>query len=557
MKAMRLFRCLLASALAGLLICRSGQATTIDPAIWEQLAAGADFVGIAECAQAGGIVAKFKVIESWKGPEPGTEFSLRIPPGRFAPDFPYALCEERYLLTAYRVSEPVKPYAHLLSTLPLWWREIPYEYRLPLFQGRVKLPLDPEREHPLQAIGSTHPDLESLKRAVQQFLQLTPEEQEFQLLKLLANKYIQRAQTELTQVERRLQEPAEEGIRGAQLQEEKEHRQKIALGQELKKASSSAEIVQILRTELARFEGRELFSMFSFAWEILRQGGGVIVLEELKEDPLPTPHESIHPMMVRRIRLRLGLDTLEPVAEGAQRAQAAPSPSELQDWRKHLEAPLRSSEFQTAFASLTQHDPGTVANFLVDWENQGTQWFADLLSYKLASYFAWASGGDRVSNLQKLAKGRDPFVRVAAAVYLCFEDEALGLPLLREYTQLPGDPGVWAALNLARRGDKSAVPRVIEGFAPRPLPIEAAFARGTPEMKYGLGSLRKRALILLSNSAKAGGLPGADFTALNIQNQWTQPAEFYESLRLWWEANGEEMVIEDPWLPLLKEQKID
>ena len=47
--------------------------TSIDPLTWEELVAGADCLGVVECDTAGGIVAKYRVIDSWKGPENGSE----------------------------------------------------------------------------------------------------------------------------------------------------------------------------------------------------------------------------------------------------------------------------------------------------------------------------------------------------------------------------------------------------------------------------------------------------------------------------------------------------
>src|SRR5262245_11086391 len=86
-----------------LFLCISSQpasATTIDPLTWEQFASDADFIGIAECETAGGIVAKYKVLESWKGAPPGTTFSLRIAVNYWEPQFPIALIGEQYLIAA-------------------------------------------------------------------------------------------------------------------------------------------------------------------------------------------------------------------------------------------------------------------------------------------------------------------------------------------------------------------------------------------------------------------------------------------------------------------------
>ena len=54
------------------------RSTTIDPYTFEELVEGADLVGIVECTQAGGIVARYRVVETWKGRDPGKEITIRV-----------------------------------------------------------------------------------------------------------------------------------------------------------------------------------------------------------------------------------------------------------------------------------------------------------------------------------------------------------------------------------------------------------------------------------------------------------------------------------------------
>ncbi len=42
--------------------------TSIEIQTWEKLAFEADLVGVIECVQAGEIVARFRIVESWKKP---------------------------------------------------------------------------------------------------------------------------------------------------------------------------------------------------------------------------------------------------------------------------------------------------------------------------------------------------------------------------------------------------------------------------------------------------------------------------------------------------------
>ncbi len=61
------------------------------------------------------------------------------------PQFPIALCGERYFVTAYKEAP-----SRIVSTtsgggVPLWWRDIPADYRLPVFQGRRLLTAEEEK----------------------------------------------------------------------------------------------------------------------------------------------------------------------------------------------------------------------------------------------------------------------------------------------------------------------------------------------------------------------------------------------------------------------------
>ncbi len=55
-------------------------------------------------------------------------------------------------------------------------------------------------------------------------------------------------------------------------------------------------------------------------------------------------------------------------------------------------------------------------------------------------------------------------------------------------------------------------------------------------------NLQKRLPVLLSNSAKASGVPGPQKEA---------------DIRAWWIENREKIRLSDPWLETLEKQKID
>jgi hypothetical protein len=150
-----------------------------------------------------------------------------------------------------------------------------------------------------------------------------------------------------------------------------------------------------------------------------------------------------------------------------------------------------------------------------------------------------------MKHLSTLLSAKDPFIRVAGAVYLCFEDLEAGTKALVELSKLEDDPGVWAALTLARRGNKEAVPRALAVFQPRK--GERAEEGGMAGVPHG--NLQKRVLVLLSNSAKAGAVPQPILPREEAQ-QW-------EALTSWWRENATKVVLGDPWLPELEKQKVD
>ncbi len=169
----RLISCPLAAGL--LLVCtQPAFATKIDPIPWDELVLGADLVGIVECQTAGGIVARYRVLESWKGPKAGTLVTIRQAVNYWEPQFPISLCGQRYLVTAFRSTTP----NNIVSTtsggaVPLWWRIIPTDYSVPLFQGMtLHTPADKK-----------DPDFLKQRKATLALVALKPADQETAYLK--------------------------------------------------------------------------------------------------------------------------------------------------------------------------------------------------------------------------------------------------------------------------------------------------------------------------------------------------------------------------------------
>ncbi len=113
------------------------------------------------------------------------------------------------------------------------------------------------------------------------------------------------------------------------------------------------------------------------------------------------------------------------------------------------------------------------------------------------------------------------------------EDRELGIAKLKELSRLDGDPGMWAAVALASRGNEQAVDRA----------FELLDSPGDPETSDFLhGDLRSRLWVLLSNSAGSSGVP--------LPRTDTD-------MRAWWKEHGRKVRIHDPWLEILDKQKVD
>jgi hypothetical protein len=498
-------------------------ATTIDPLTWEELVVGANFLGIAECEVAGGIVARYKVIEAWKGEAVGNSISVEIAVNAWEPQFPIALCGERFLFAAYK-----KPPSTMMSTtsygaIPLWWRNIPSDYQTPLFQGGSKL----GRES-FYGFGSEHKSIEAFKKDALALLRLPPEERELRLLKTQAEKYLSAGRSRLDDAK------------------SPEARARAELLRDIQQGKTAADVIGLILAAAQKEQDR---SKRVFA-AMLSRGGGEVTLATIEKLPGEDKSfdESARKDIAEEIRSHLGRPPVEAEASPAKAAQPKKlSQKELDQFRAALRKQLPLREAINALEALLAEDPTAVAGYLVQWINPEKEWQDRDSGYGLGSYFAHRSSKEREVFLTKLCTAHDPFVRVAGAVYLCFENREAGLAKLREFSALEGDPGVWAALNLAQRGERSAMLRALEVFATSGVSNMA----GVPHR-----NLQKRLMVLLSNTAKASNLSQPTPPEYEREDEANQK-KIYDAYQEWWKANGEKAAISDPWLPLLGKQKVD
>jgi hypothetical protein len=233
--------------------------------------------------------------------------------------------------------------------------------------------------------------------------------------------------------------------------------------------------------------------------------------------------------------------------EKVWQAPSGPKPelAQLVAWRQMLEA-KPSPSVRDAQAKATQgllgYEPGPFFKELVAWEAMPKRNVSSAeFYYPKASEYAWRCGQDREKNLRLLLDAKEPVVRVVGAVYLCFENEKAGIAELGKLTQIPDEPGAWAALTLARRGQKNAVPRMLEVF------------KGNPRGRF-YTNLRFRAQVLLSNSAQKSGVPQPP--RADPMRPWGDEVDFAD-FQAWWQQHEARITLHDPWLAMLSKQKID
>jgi hypothetical protein len=494
----------LATALT-LVAVQPAHATKIDPFLLEELVLSADIVALVECETAGGLTARFKVVESFKGPKVGATVVLYWPADYWGEQFPIALCGERYFVTAYKA-----PPSNLISTtsgapVPLWWRRIPADFRFPLMQGKQLLTPDDMKEA-----------FPKLRRTVQALLAMNGAEQEAALLRALIDDNLLG--------------------RGG----------KDAKSDSLKKKFDGMKTAEELVTELIRLAHEEPKKWRHSTFRVVDKGGmakTLAVLEKLPKDKLPWT-EAQRGSIFDAIQSRLAKRNAGDRTDSLPKDDAPPSAESLNMWRKAL-SNRESEEWEQAFVGLMRHDPAALVEMLLKWDSTKTEHRRERdMNHSLASHFAAECGKDREKNLSALLDAKDAWVRVAAAVYLCFENEDKGVAALKKLTTLQGIPGGWAALTLARRGHKDAVPRALELFPKKWTEEDEAENFSSVQQ-----TLQNHLLVLLSNSAYAGKAP-----QYRVMKD-TLPTS--ESLQAWWHKHRENVVLRDPWMEVLTKQKID
>lgn len=517
--------CIWALLLVSMLRPSALHAMSFAHSTWEELVLKSDFVGVVECIQAGGIVARYRVIENWTGPEPetGVHINIRMAVSPNGPHFPSALVGERYLVIAFKDRNLSKEKNLTQAGFsPFMFRSLPSDFSLS-FQGTIE---DPEN-HNHTFFDSQAKDMETFRAEVQKLLGMDEPEREAALLRA-------RAEIHLFGLRSRY------GFRRGR--ESRLNASQKSLAELLENAQTADEVLNLLLNTPLKVDSVNWDHQRALA-NVLLEAGGKQTLKWIRD-----PKASITMLDGARLYgIMRKLDSnLNPDSNETDRCcgkEVIPDdPSQI--YSEAFAAGPEQHNWSNAFAYFAIHDPQRVADWLRDRQSSGPDSWGNWEVYCYVSYYGWRCEKDRVAMLSDLAdRASNDYVRVAAAVYLTFDDEEAGKKRLRELMKLDGDPGVWAALTLARRGDKSSMPRA----------LKVLLTHGKRDRAFNHEGLLNRVWVLLSNSCSASGVPFPNI-----------PADEYEAMDnpgddplVWWEANRDKITLYDPWLPMLIEQKVD
>ena len=375
-------------------------ATQIDPLRWEQMAVCCDFAGIVECTTAGGGVAEYKIIDAWKGTQDTKPIRIRVAANYWEPQFPLALIGERYLVFAYKSNT----HSNIASTtlggpVPLWWRNIPHEYKLPLFQGRYLI--DKEQKVFTNLFNESNRSYQktpvsNIKEQVKGLVSKTKKLQELTLLKILFKKYFmdrhsQRYQSDLDSLKRyksKNKKELEESIKklDASIKKYEQEAPMVAkLEQEVQSENDPIQIIdKVFDFSISHKEYKNNFK----AW--LQQGIRTIEsLEHLKKR-LATIKSEDYEYIQRHLPSQIEKRITKPIGQSNNSKPPVITgtylPEELDEHQKMLKDPEKLGDYKwsKSFNVLVENRPVYVAKWLKDLENPKRKWSDENMGSKIS-----------------------------------------------------------------------------------------------------------------------------------------------------------------------------
>ncbi|MHB9022646.1 MAG: hypothetical protein ACYC7E_00495 [Armatimonadota bacterium] len=485
------------------------------PYAWQELVLRADFIGEVECVTAGDIVERFQVVDSWKGEAAQNIINIRMPTDFWNGYLTMAMVGDHYLVAAFkgRIHHDMVS-TTIGGTVPLWWRRLPVDYYLSNSGSFTLLPSPQNKDGKITLLNSDWPSVEECKSAVRDFLPKGPGENEKALLKHLIQKRLSVRPKDTSEYKAAL----------------------AALSDRLSGTKTVAEMIALLldlaRTDPPTWKGILPSILTSGKEQTLK------VLEALPADQWPYDARLLADIIV----------ALKPMVTSSAATSTQPTPERLEKLRHVLRTtdPDCEQMFDEAFTSLSIFEPRNVVEYLLKL-NVNYSGHTAQAGYLLTSWFALNCTQDRKTYLTMLLKAKQPYIRVAGGVYLCYEDEKAGLAALWQLSSLKGMPGIWAAFTRLRRGDLTAMPRALQAFQ-----YEFENSQDRIFLDYRLAAL-------LSNAAQASGVPAPPVFHRPYAevNELEAARDRYQRYQAWWELYKDRLKVADPWLPALAEQKID
>lgn len=487
------------------------------------------FIGIVECTTAGINIGRYRVVENWKGPhEPGDSITIWIPGDSWDPSH-LATVGSRWIIVANHRGESFLPRPESLGTIPWCRRTYNANYvQRAAAPARQRLPEDVKADFQLHFVVSPAEEFGMFKRRVAHYVRLAAANPDIaeSACTIAAHVWDWMALDATNEYERRLKEL-------------------------LDASPKYDEVIDAL--------------VHLVAYSDEKYGNGVALV--MKDIVYRNHEEAIAYLRMLDSDRVPGVFALEPhlawakeraektrANQEVKRASSRYSDSVLRLWRDEI---LTSAKIPVNQHHRLEAVAGSYPDEVADWLHQymeQEQWDG----YFSINTFAAGCREDRTDHFTKLLSARDPWVRVGAGVYLAYEDEAAGVRALKELTELPEGPGIWAALTLARRGHKDYMLQALRAL--EPILPRHPFDRSPKSAAKG-PIFAERVLVLLDNSIAASGMPRSIID--EIQTFPTE-LEFHEEDRFqieqvlaWWADHEAEITLRDPWLSILSQQKVD
>ena len=520
--------------------CHS-MATKVDPRTWAQLALSADFVGIIECTKAGGIVAEYRVIETIKGSEsPGDSLRVRMAIDYWGAHFPTALVGEKYVITGFKNHAPIG----LISTssggsVPLWARQLPYDYNLPLSSG-MKLISQERAGSPFSAsnyhlnfywAAEEASGVELLIKNIKSLLSATPEQQDLFILKELYKKY------QINEYKEYVNQPTMFN-KYQWLKQVEEHQNPTQLVNYIWNMSENLTILQ--QGPYSDETAQVIFDLVSSLDQDKYQ---------LKYYYFRNPKQTV--------------DTVKNDVDNAYEIERLDIRQAALDFKQYSKSSTwqETDLWYEAFDRLAVEKPEIIVEYLLRYSNTGQEWQDRDDEYLLASRLL-IKGSKLPSRLIKLlGAAKSDQVRVTSLVYLALNNPSVGvaelenLYNLRDIEQLSADMKLWLSLNLARHGHKEAVEVFFETIIFSYANSLDRMADG--HMRFFLSNMFNRMQVLLSNSATMSGIAKPPSYYSNALAYNSSHIETLTPLVNWWKSNSTNITLYDVWMSELREKGVE